>query len=71
MEGCIGLLPVASVEEGDRITLVRTQVALGSSLPLIAFSATTSGFFLAVSASESHLQRGKNDSVFPAEFCPH
>lgn len=71
VEVCIGLLPVASVGEGYRITIVRTQVALGSSPSLVAFSTSTSGYFLAVSASDSHLQHGKNDSVFPAEFCPH
>lgn len=68
---CIGLLPVASVEKGDRITTVRTQVALGSSPRLVAFSTATSGVFSAISASDSHLQHGKNDSVFPAESCPH
>lgn len=68
---CIGLLPVASVGEEDRVTMVRTQVALGSGPNLRAFSTLTSGYFLAVSGSDSHLQRGKNDCVFPAELCPH
>lgn len=68
---CIGILPVASVGKGDRITTVRTQVALGSSPSLVAFSTATSGDLPAISASASHLQRGKYDSVFPAESCPH
>lgn len=71
VEVCIGLLPVPSVGKGGGITMVRTQVALGSSPSLVAFSTMTSGYFLAISASDSHLQRGKNDSVFPAESCPH
>lgn len=71
VEVCTGLLPVASVGKGDRITTVRTQVALGSSPSLVAFRTMTSGYFLAISASDSHLQRGKNDSVLPAESCPH
>lgn len=68
VEVCIGLLPVASVGEGDRITMIRTQMALGSSPNLVAFSLVTSGYFLAVSASDSHLQCGKNDSVFPSRI---
>lgn len=71
VEVCIGLLPVASVGKGDGSSAVRTQVALGSSPSLVAFSTMTSGYFLAISALDSHLQRGKNDSVFPAESCPH
>lgn len=71
VEVCIGLLPVASVGKGDRIPMVRIQVALGSSPSLVAFSIMTSDYFLAISASASHLQHGKNDIVFPAEFCPH
>lgn len=69
MELCIVLLPASSVGEGIGLTMTRSQVALGSSPSLVAFSTATSGYyFLAVSALVSHLQCGKNDSVFPSRI---